>query len=86
MTGQATIILVQANYPHATFMMIPAHMKDYRGMNIPAQKRNHPKYGEVKIFSGYQYGNNLEFRWSLDQDCGETDSRGNLLERFGINQ
>ena len=84
MTGQATLVLDKATYPHATFMMIPAHMRDFRGMDIPAMVRQHPKHGDVKIFSGYQYGNNLEFRWSLDQDCGETDSMSNLLERFGI--
>ena len=84
MTGQITTVLGKANYPYATFMMIPAEQKDYRGMDIPAMVRQHPKHGNVKIFSGYQYGNNLEFRWSLDQDCGETDSMSNLLERFGI--
>ena len=86
MTGQATLVLDKASYPYATFMMIPAHMRDFRGMEIPAMVRQHPKHGDVKIFSGYQYGNNLEFRWSLDQDCGETDSMSNLLDRFGIQQ
>ena len=84
MTGQKTIVLETLNYPRADFMMIPANMKDYRGMDIPAEVRNHPVHGKVKIFSGYRYGDNLEFRWSLWQDIGETDSTANILKRFGI--
>ena len=72
------------NYPHALFLMVAASQKDYRGCDIPATIRNHPHYGKVKIFSGYKYGNNIEFRWSLSNDCGETDSKQNLLSKFGV--
>ena len=84
MTGQKTIVLETLNYPRADFMMIPSYIKDYRGMDIPAQVRSHPVHGEVKIFSGRRYGNNLEFLWSLWEDIGQTDSEANILKRFGI--
>ena len=77
-------VLQSANYPYALFLMVEANQTDYRGENIPAKVRNHPKYGEVKIFSGYRYGSSLEFRWSLDDDCGQTDSKQNLLSEFGV--
>ena len=86
MTEQSVLILNKVNYPHATFIMTPANQKDLKGNDIPATVRNHFKHGDVKIFSGYHYSNNLEFRWSLSQDLDETDSEENILKRFGIEQ
>ena len=56
MTGQATLILDKVVYPHATFMMIPAHMKDYRGMNIPAIVISHNYRETMHKFSSIENG------------------------------
>ena len=84
MTGQKSVVLKTLSYRYADFMMVSAGVKDYCGVDIPAEVRVHPEHGEVKIFSGYRYGDNLEFRWSLNEDMEETDSIENILGGFGI--
>lgn len=70
---------------YADFYLVPADTKDIHGREIPAKEREHPIYGKTKVFSGYFYSGNYEFRWSLEEDREESASKTAILTGLGFN-
>ena len=71
-------------YKHADFYMVSENTLDIDNNEIIAEVRKHPVCGNVKVFSGYHYSDQFEFRWSLNSDMEETDTKENILKRMEL--
>ena len=70
---------------YADFYLIPTDTKDIHGREIEAKERKHPIHGKTKVFSGYFYSGNYEYRWSLEDDRGESAPKDQILKALGFN-